>query len=146
MPPKQSQKATAQDYRLDRQVGFILRRANQRHLSIFASHIDDLTPRQFAVLAKLAQTGPVSQNELGRQTAMDGATIKGVVDRLRKREFVTTRPDPKDMRRIVVEHTQTGGEIYEVYAKAAEEITEETLAPLTPEEQEHFLTLLAKLT
>lgn len=146
MAPKSSSKEATSAYQLDRQVGFILRRANQRHLAIFGAHIDDLTPRQFAVLAKLAQIGPVSQNELGRQTAMDGATIKGVVDRLKKRELVTTRPDLNDMRRISVEQTQAGTETYEKCAQLAAQITQETLQPLDAEEQEQFLNLLAKLT
>ena len=37
----------------------------------------DVTPTQFAALAKLDDAGPVSQNELGRLTAMDPATIWG---------------------------------------------------------------------
>ena len=71
------------DYMLDEQVGFLLRRVSQRHLGIFAERIPDLTATQFAALAKLCEVGPVSQNELGRRTAMDAATIKGVIDRLR---------------------------------------------------------------
>ena len=62
-------------YILDEQVGFILRQVAQRHAAIFASHIEsDLTTTQWAALAKLAEIGPLSQNLLGRQTAMDAAT------------------------------------------------------------------------
>ena len=62
-------------YILERQVGFILRQVSQRHTSIFAAKIgDDLTPTQWATLAKLLERGPCSQNLLGRQTAMDAAT------------------------------------------------------------------------
>ena len=59
-------------YRLDDQVGFILRQAMQRHAAVFASGIGcDLTPTQWAALAKLHEAGPPSQNRLGRQTTMD---------------------------------------------------------------------------
>ena len=44
--------------------------------------IPEVTTTQFAALAKLAEQGPLSQNQLGRATAMDAATIKGVVGRL----------------------------------------------------------------
>ena len=44
---------TAPDYRLQDQIGFLLRKAHQRHVSIFAAHMPDLTPPQFAALAKL---------------------------------------------------------------------------------------------
>ena len=64
-------------YRLEEQIGFKLRVANQKHLEIFAHEMPDLTPRQFAVLARLTEDGPLSQNHLGRQVAMDAATTKG---------------------------------------------------------------------
>src|SRR5262245_62040357 len=96
-------------YRLDDQVGFILRQAAQRHTSIFvALMVEDLTPTQFAALAKLAEVGPSSQNKLGRLTAMDGATIKGVIDRLTKRGLTETSPDPDDGRLLVVALTDLG--------------------------------------
>lgn len=82
-------------YRLEDQVGFFLRRAGQRHAAIFADRItDQLTPTQWAALVKLVEFDSLSQNLLGRETAMDAATIKGVVDRLLKRGFVATAPDP----------------------------------------------------
>ncbi len=134
------------DYKLDEQVGFILRRATQRHLALFADAISDLTPTQFAALAKLYELDPVSQNELGRQTSMDAATIKGVIDRLRNRGYVTTEPDPKDLRRIIVSPTPEGADIFNRCTEAAHRITEETLAPLNAREQALFLGLLKKLT
>ena len=61
-------------YRLQDQIGFILRKAHQRHVAIFAGHIADLTPPQFAALAKLRDVGETSQNQLGQLIAMDAAT------------------------------------------------------------------------
>ena len=89
-------------YRLEDQVGFLLRKATQRHLGIFAQHIPDLTATQFAALAKLVEHGEISQNHLGRETAMDAATIKGVIDRLRKRGLINSRADPGDSRRLLL--------------------------------------------
>ena len=141
---KQLDEAT--DYRLDDQVGFILRRASQRHLAIFAEEIGDMTPTQFAALAKLVERGPVSQNELGRLTAMDAATIKGVIDRLRKRGYVETRPDPVDLRRLYAEANAEGQAAYRASVAAARQITNKTLAPLDAKERQTFLSLLKKLT
>ena len=134
------------EYKLDEQVGFLLRKASQRHLTIFAEHIADLTPTQFAALAKLWELGKVSQNQLGRHTAMDAATIKGVIDRLRKRGLVETAPDLKDRRRLFVEPTRLGCEAYENYVAAAHHITDRTLETLSPKERQRFLELLVKLT
>ena len=45
-------------YRLDDQIGFILRRVAHRHAAIFAAGIDDeVTATQWAALAKLAEPG-----------------------------------------------------------------------------------------
>lgn len=133
------------DYLLDEQVGFLLRRVSQRHLGIFAEHIPDLTATQFAALAKLCEVGPVSQNELGRRTAMDAATIKGVIDRLRKRGFVATVRDVNDQRRLFVRATGSGEETYRNYVEAAHRISRETLAPLDFKERLTFMRLIEKL-
>ena len=42
-------------YHLQEQIGFVLRKANQRHLAIFSARIGDLTPPQFAALATAGQ-------------------------------------------------------------------------------------------
>lgn len=134
------------DYRLDDQVGFILRRANQRHLNIFSRNIDQLTPTQFAAIAKLSEVGTISQNALGRLTAMDGATIKGVVDRMTKRGLMTTVKDQNDRRRTIVDLTPMGRDIFSEVAACALTISDETLAPLNQRERATFLKLLKKLT
>ena len=133
-------------YRLDDQVGHLLRRASQRHLSIYGQAISQLTPMQFATLAKLTEAGALSQNALGRLTAMDGATIKGVVDRLKKHEFVQTENDKTDRRRTIVSLTDQGREVLAGLTKTAQNVSEETLKPLTDSEQAMFLHLLRKLT
>ena len=45
----------AANYRLEDQVGHLLRRANQRHAAIFFEGLDNrqLTPTQFAALIKI---------------------------------------------------------------------------------------------
>lgn len=132
-------------YVLDQQVGFIMRQANQRHLAIFARHIPDLTPMQFAALAQICALGRVSQNALGRATAMDAATIKGVVDRLRRRGYVASSPDPDDQRRVHLTATTEGLAAFHALTPLAHGITVETLAPLSDAEQTDFLRLLSKL-
>ncbi|HVG81541.1 MAG TPA: MarR family transcriptional regulator [Methylomirabilota bacterium] len=134
------------DYRLEEQVGFLLRRATQRHVAIFAEHMgEEVTPTRWAVLAKLHETGPSSQNRLGRLTAMDAATIKGVVDRLIERSLIETRPDPQDARRRVIALSEAGRRLVERSVGRALAITRETLDPLTPAERAELMGLLRKL-
>jgi DNA-binding MarR family transcriptional regulator len=137
--------AVDESYHLQDQVGFILRKASQRHIAIFARHIGDLTPPQFAALAKLAEIGETSQNQLGAQIAMDAATIKGVIDRLKARGLVALSEHKEDRRRLVVSLSDDGRALIERLLPLAERITAETLAPLNARETATFLRLLAKL-
>lgn len=136
---------TGDGYRLQEQVGFVLRKANQRHLAIFAAHIGDLTPPQFAALAKLAEVGETSQNQLGALVAMDAATIKGVIDRLKARGLVDLGAHKEDRRRLMVSLTPAGRETVGRLVPAARTVTEETLAPLTSREAATLMRLLAKM-
>lgn len=143
---KKSVKQAKPSYVLDEQVGFILRQVWQRHSSIFARDIGtNITPTQWAALSKLAETGPCSQNQLGRLTAMDVATIKGVIDRLTARGLTETTQDPEDGRRLLVSLTRAGQQLAEKVASNALAITRETLAPLEPKERELLMALLNKL-
>jgi DNA-binding MarR family transcriptional regulator len=133
-------------YVLDEQLGFLMRVAMQRHTSIFtASMIEDLTQTQFAAMAKLYEFGPCSQNHLGRLVFLDAATIKGVVDRLGARGFVTALADSKDRRRRAVALTDRGRKVTQAAMVVAAGITAATLAPLTKEERRTLVRLLNKL-
>ena len=138
--------AASGDYRLEDQVGFHLRRAAQRHAAIFATHMTDaLTPTQWAALVRLAAFDSLSQNLLGRETAMDAATIKGVVGRLARRGLVTTAPDPEDARRRRVSITPTGRAVVTRGTGPATAITAETLSPLSAAERLQLVDLLRRL-
>lgn len=133
-------------YRLDDQIGYVLRRAHQRHTAIFgAGMVAGLTPTQFAALARIAEMGPCSQNRLGRLTAMDGATIKGVVDRLRARGLVTGTPDTEDRRRSLIALSDAGARVVAEACRAGLAITRDTLRPLAAREQATLLRLLRRI-
>jgi len=143
---KRNVKPLRSSYILDEQIGFILRQVWQRHTTIFARDIGiNLTPTQWAAVAKLAETGPCSQNQLGRLTAMDVATIKGVIDRLSARGLTETSPDPEDGRRLLVSLTRAGQQLAEKAAPNALAISKETLAPLDTKERDMLLALLNRL-
>jgi DNA-binding MarR family transcriptional regulator len=143
---RRSPRPSRSAYILEEQIGFMLRQVWQRHATIFAREIGiNLTPTQWAALAKLTETGPCSQNQLGRMTAMDVATIKGVIDRLTARGLTETSPDPEDGRRLLVSLTRAGQQLAEKATPNALAITRETLAPLEPKEREMLVALLSKL-
>jgi DNA-binding MarR family transcriptional regulator len=137
---------SAAGYVLDEQIGFILRLVQQRHTTLFSECFEnDLTPTQWAVISKLKQIGECSQNLLGRHTAMDVATIQGVVDRLKKRDLLISKPDPDDRRRVVLSLSGEGEALFQRRVKSAFEATEATLSPLNAAERRQLRDLLQKM-
>ena len=51
---------SAETYQLSIQIGYNLRRTNNRHLAVFAQHVNGLTQTQFAALARLYGSGTLS--------------------------------------------------------------------------------------
>lgn len=134
-------------YVLEHQVGHLLRRAHQRHAAIFQEMIGDaqLTPLQFAALVKLDDLGEVSQNELGRRTAMDAATMQGVIKRLLARGLIDRKPDAEDRRRVVLSLTGDGHRLIAATMPNGLAISDTTLAGLDDTERRAFLSLLKRL-
>src|SRR3984893_193251 len=134
-------------YRLEDQVGFLLRRAYQRASSNLVERIGpyDLTAPQFATLARLYERGTLSQNLLGRLVAMEPANIRDVVLRLKKRRLVMTRRDPEDGRLVLVSLTPAGLSLVEKLLPIEIECTAKTLARLNANEKTLLYELLDRL-
>src|SRR5215510_15526412 len=139
--------AAAGAYVLEQQVGFLLRCAHQRASEMFKAVMGrfGVTPRQFAALAKLDDLGSVSQNQLGRLTAMDPATISGVIARLAARGYVAQSADPRDGRLLVLALTAAGAAAVRAMKEVAAEVSQRTLAHLSEEEAAAFLKALGKI-
>jgi DNA-binding MarR family transcriptional regulator len=144
--PDASDGASA-SYVLEEQVGFLLRKAQQRATEQFNAVMATfgVTPTQFAALAKLDDLGPQSQNQLGRLTAMDPATIFSVVGRLARRGWVQLTPAPEDARLVMVALTAEGASAARAMKAVAAEVSARTLAPLSAAEAARFVALLARL-
>ncbi len=145
---KKAIKGTDSDsYVLDEQIGFLLRKANQRHRAIFSKLINEaLAPTQFATLVSLYFEGPTSQNLLGRKTAMDSATITGVINRLCQRKLISKSSAPEDDRLSIVELTDLGRELISEIIPNAVEISMNTLEPLSGTEAQTLIQLLKKIS
>ena len=133
-------------YDLDKQIGYKLRLAQQRHIEIFNRHMPDITPTQFSVMVRLREAQKLSQNELGRSVSMDAATTKGVVDRLIDRGWLQSRPCEKDKRRRNISLTARGKEFIDYAVMAATEVTTKTMQPLNDAEQRQLLMLLDRIS
>jgi DNA-binding MarR family transcriptional regulator len=135
-------------YILEAQVGHLLRRAHQKATQIFMAELGErfeLTPTQYAALVKLSDAGEQSQNQLGRLTAMDPATVQGVIRRLEERRLIEREADAGDRRRSLLRLTEGGAALVRMAAARGPRVSAATLAALSPAEQACFLALLRKL-
>lgn len=135
------------NYRLEDQVGFKLRKVLQKNTEIFNEVMSgfDLTPMQFAILAKLDDLGTASQNHLGRHAAMDPATTFGVVGRLTKRGLIEQSADASDARLTLITLSPRGRRLIAQMKQRGARVSELTMSGLNPEEARTFLHLLSKL-
>lgn len=134
-------------YRIEEQVGYLLRRAHQRASAIFQVGIGDpnITPTQYSSMVKLNEYNELSQNLLGRLVGMDKATMQGVVRRLKDRGLVDSRPDPGDARRTLLSLTTEGNRLVAKLLLNGPAVSRETLKPLSQQEQRQLLDLLSKI-
>jgi DNA-binding MarR family transcriptional regulator len=135
-------------YRIEEQIGYLLRRAHQRASALFQTGIGDpnITPTQYSSMVKLNEYTELSQNLLGRLVGMDKATMQGVVRRLKDRGLVDSRPDPGDARRTLLSLTLDGQKSVARLLMNGPAVSRETLKPLTPAEQRQLLELLSKIS
>jgi len=139
---KTASSAASRPYRIEDQIGYLLRRAHQRASAIFQSGIGDpnITPTQYSSLAN-----ELSQNLLGRLVGMDKATMQGVVRRLKERGLVDSRPDPGDARRTLLSLTTEGKKLVNRLLLNGPAVSRETLKPLNAQEQKQLLDLLSRI-
>jgi MarR family transcriptional regulator, lower aerobic nicotinate degradation pathway regulator len=141
-----SKKTTKSADILDDQIGFVLRLAVQFHTAIFTARmVEGLTQTQFATLSKVYEVGSCTQSDLGRLLTLDSATVNGVTDRMYSRGLIEISADLVDRRRQSISLSKEGLRIIVEAEAVAQEITEETMAALTPVEQARIVQLLRKM-
>ena len=101
---------------------------------------------QFRLLAALEEHGPASQADLSRSTGIDTSDVVAEVNHLASTGYVRRRRDNHDRRRNVVSITKTGRVALERVGRVVDAVQDDVLAPLSDDERNTFLQLLAKLT
>ncbi|MET0904604.1 MAG: MarR family transcriptional regulator [Bradyrhizobiaceae bacterium] len=129
------------------QIGFLLRRAYQRHLAIFQARISDsqLTSVQFSTMCALQDRGPQSQGELVKATGVDQATIRGIIERLKARRLIALSKDPVDARKVIVSLTSSGADMLKRIVPLAADVTELTFGSLNPGERTALVYTLQRM-
>lgn len=133
--------------KLDKQVGFLLRKASQRNLTIFQKHApaQGLTSVQAAALIVLLDFSPCSLTTLGRAAAMDPATTRGVAERLSEKGWVSLVSDSRDKRKVMVKLEKKGRQFALALVPVLYTIADETLEPLNEAERVALVYLLSKV-
>ncbi|MFJ6795060.1 MarR family winged helix-turn-helix transcriptional regulator [Streptomyces sp. NPDC091268] len=98
-----------------------------------------------AVLAAVAEYGPVTQADLGRRLSVDPKDMVGILNHLQAAGCVLRAPDPADRRKNAVTVTPEGAALLARCAALGEAANAEFLAPLSPGERRQLVALLTRL-
>jgi DNA-binding MarR family transcriptional regulator len=141
------------DYDFSQQIGHLLRRAYQRHVAIFQQTVPEsrLSAAQFVVLCSVRDSAAQSQapcevSDVVRRTAIDEASVRGIVERLKWRELLTAEHEPGDARHMRLALTDTGRALVESTIPFAQQITEQTFGDMASEDRIKLVALLRQMT
>ena len=140
--------ASDQDYRFSDQIGHLLRRAYQRHVAIFQAAVPDnrLTAAQFVVLCAIRDRAGCDVRAVVDATAIDEASVRGIVERLKIRELLTATHAPGDARHVDLALTSAGTALVEQTVPYARQISEATFGDLDGAEREQLVRLLRRIS
>lgn len=125
----------------------MMRKAYQTHVTIFQalSPCPDVTPTQFAVLCVINDRGPCALTVIVRSIIIDLATVRGTVERLKKRGLVILAKGESDRRQVIASLSAEGRDVMDRMIPTAARITEVTLRNLSLPERVAFEYLLEKI-
>ncbi len=106
---------------------------------------ENLTPQQRGILMILTRKNSIPMNWLGRALLVTPPNITSIIDRMEKKSYVKRVEDPNDRRKTAIQLTAKGKQLIETANERYKERIKESLAILTPREQEMLLQLLSKL-
>lgn len=127
--------------------GHLVRRAHQIAVALFMSELakEDVTPVQFAILNAVMDTPGVDQVTLANRVAFDAATSGSVMGRLETKGWIRREPDQADRRRKLLWLTPTGQKATLEMKRSVNLVQEKILSPLSTEEAQMLIGLMAKL-
>ena len=127
-------------------TGFLLRRAQQKHVATWQSVIaGDTTSVQYGVLAVLARRNGIAQKEICEELDLDRSTVADVCSRMEKNGLVTRTPAADDRRRNVLELTVAGERELKRLRPLVDDVQNTMTSGLSASEHEQLRQLLRKL-
>jgi DNA-binding MarR family transcriptional regulator len=131
---------------LDR-PGFLIRRAHQLHVALFAHYCQgfEITPIQYSLLATLDALEQADQSRLAMEIGMDRTTTAGALKRLEARDLLKRMSLPSDRRAQFCVITPAGKALLAEMENLARTAHAQTIAALSPAEQYLLVQLLQKV-
>lgn len=132
---------------LDDSVMHLLHRAGQVADELFAKEISDeaLTPRQYAVMAVLAQKQSASQTDIVGGTGIDRSTLADIVRRLVERGLLARKRSKLDARAYDVRLTAAGQAALKAAQPAVSKVEERMLRLLPAAKRAEFTAMLGQI-
>lgn len=106
----------------------------------------DLTATQSEVLEILAETGPLSQGELGGRLVCTKGNISRLIDRMAAKDMLRREPDPDDRRRVRIAPTDHGRALTEAAFGVVGELLAAIRGLYTERELAQLASLLGRLS
>jgi len=123
------------DVEPQRHLGYLIRRAQQRHVATWARVAStETTSVQYAILAVLDRCGEASQRELCDEVDLDRSTVADLLARMERRGLVTRQRAAGDARRNVVTLSVAGLAERRRLRPLVEQVQQELAAGMTGEE------------
>lgn len=137
----------SEPFRLAASASHLLHRAEQLAADRFTQLVgEQVTLRQFAVLAAIAEQSGLSQSELVRATGIDRSTLADMMTRLAKRGLVTRADSKVDARAYAVRLTPAGTQLLAAVTQHARAADAAILDLLPRTKRRTFLNTLTKLS
>jgi DNA-binding MarR family transcriptional regulator len=129
-----------------RHTGFLLRRAQQKHVATWQSVISgDTTSVQYGVLAVLDRRPALAQKEICDELDLDRSTVADICSRMEKNGLLSRIQDGQDRRRKVLDLTPAGRAELARLKPLVEEVQVRLTRTLSAAELEQLRALLARL-
>ena len=127
--------------KLDSSPIHLLHRAGQCAVDVFQAEIgvEELTPRQYAILIAVAQHEGLSQTSLVERTGIDRSTLADIVRRLLKKGLIQRRRTKEDARAYAVRLTDAGARLLKQLEPLARRVDERILNALPGQQRERFV-------
>jgi len=121
----------------------LIRAARRTAMELFPD--EHLRLPHAAVLACLADRGPMSQREVSELLRFDPGDLVGVIDALEELAYVVRERDPTDRRRYSLQLTDAGRLALHERRNRGVRLNEALFAPLTTFERDQLQTLLLRV-